>query len=69
MLRWHLQHHRSAIPKSSNPKRIAENFHIFDFELDDEQVASLDGLNTGERSGPDPDVPRADMFARPIPAS
>ena len=33
MLRWHLQEGRSAIPKSTKPARIAENFDIFDFEL------------------------------------
>ena len=34
MLRWHLQHGRSAIPKSTKPHRIAENIDVFDFELD-----------------------------------
>jgi diketogulonate reductase-like aldo/keto reductase len=29
MLRWHLQEGRSAIPKSTKPARIAENFDIF----------------------------------------
>ena len=33
MLRWHLQQGRSAIPKSTKPARIAENFDVFDFEL------------------------------------
>ncbi|NEA42252.1 aldo/keto reductase [Streptomyces sp. SID11385] len=55
MLRWHLQQGRSAIPKSTNPGRIAENFDIFDFELDDADLASLDSLDTGHRGGPDPD--------------
>jgi 2,5-diketo-D-gluconate reductase A len=69
MLRWHLQHGRSAIPKSTNPGRIAQNFAVFDFELDAAQMADLDGLDTGVRSGPDPDVPRAEMFDRVIPES
>src|SRR5215208_7729257 len=30
MLRWHLQEGRSAIPKSTKPARIAENFDVFD---------------------------------------
>ncbi len=68
LLRWQLQHGRSAIPKSTNPTRIAENFDVFDFVLTDEQVAALDGLDTGERNGPDPDGPmRADIAARTIP--
>jgi diketogulonate reductase-like aldo/keto reductase len=67
MLRWQLQHGRSAIPKSTNPGRIAENFDVFDFELTADQLARIDALDTGVRNGPDPDVPRPEMFARVIP--
>ncbi|WP_433174455.1 aldo/keto reductase [Actinoallomurus sp. CA-150999] len=56
MLRWHLQQGRSAIPKSTNPARIAENFDVFDFALSPEELAAVDALDTGVRSGPDPDV-------------
>ena len=56
MLRWHLQEGRSAIPKSTNPARIAENFAVFDFELTADELARIDGLNTGVRGGPDPDT-------------
>jgi 2,5-diketo-D-gluconate reductase A len=62
MLRWQLQHGRSAIPKSTNPGRIAENLAVFDFELTGGQMAAIDGLDTGVRSGPDPDVPRPERF-------
>ncbi|HEY5221695.1 MAG TPA: aldo/keto reductase [Microbacteriaceae bacterium] len=67
MLRWHLQQGRSAIPKSTNPQRIAENFDVFDFELSTDELARIDALDTGVRNGPDPDAPRADFFARVIP--
>jgi 2,5-diketo-D-gluconate reductase A len=67
MLRWQLQHGRSAIPKSTNPGRIAENFAVFDFELTDAQMAAIDALDTGVRNGPDPDVPRPAMFDRVVP--
>ena len=67
MLRWHLQQGRSAIPKSTNPARIAENFDVFDFELAPEQMAAIDALDTGTRSGPDPDVARPERFAMVIP--
>jgi len=67
MLRWQLQHGRSAIPKSTNPGRIAENFDVFDFALTAEQLAAIDALDTGVRSGPDPDVPRPDIFDRVVP--
>jgi len=58
MLRWHLQEGRSAIPKSVKPERIAENFDVFDFELTPEQLAAVDALDLGVRSGPDPDEVR-----------
>ena len=67
MLRWQLQQGRSAIPKSTNPGRIAENFDVFDFELTEEQLSSIDGLDTGVRNGPDPEVPRPAVFDRVIP--
>ena len=67
MLRWHLQEGRSAIPKSVNAARIAENFDVFDFELSPEELARIDALDTGVRSGPDPDKPRDELFSREIP--
>jgi diketogulonate reductase-like aldo/keto reductase len=67
MLRWHLQKGRSAIPKSTKPARIAENFDVFDFELASEQVAAIDALDTGVRGGPDPDSITLESFGREIP--
>ncbi len=58
MLRWHLQQGRSAIPKSVNPTRIAENFDVFDFSLTEDEIAQIDALNTGVRGGPDPEAVR-----------
>ena len=67
MLRWHLQQGRSAIPKSTNPARIAENFDVFDFVLSDQELTELDALNRGVRNGPDPDGADTGRFDRPIP--
>ena len=67
MLRWQLQEGRSAIPKSTNPGRIAENFDVFDFELTAGELARIDALDRGVRNGPDPDVPRPAVFERVIP--
>jgi len=67
MLRWHLQQGRSAIPKSVRPERIAENFDVFDFELDGSELARIDALDTGVRGGPDPDSITLETFSRPIP--
>lgn len=66
MLRWHVQAGRQVIPKSVNPARIAENFDVFGFQLTAEDVARIDALDTGVRSGPDPDAPRLEMFDRVI---
>jgi diketogulonate reductase-like aldo/keto reductase len=67
MLRWHLQQGRSAIPKSTHRERIAENIDVVDFELTDEQLAAIDGLDTGRRGGPDPADITLASFGRPIP--
>ncbi|NUT71263.1 aldo/keto reductase [Pseudarthrobacter sp. C4D7] len=67
MLRWHLQQGRSAIPKSTNPVRIAENFDVFGFELSPAELRTIDALDTGVRSGPDPEVARPERFAMVIP--
>ena len=55
LIRWHLQIGNIVIPKSVTPRRIQENFDVFDFELTPEQIAAIDGLDRGERTGPDPD--------------
>jgi diketogulonate reductase-like aldo/keto reductase len=67
MLRWHIQEGRSAIPKSVNPARIAENFDIFDFELSPAELGQIDALDTGVRGGPDPDGPDREIFDREVP--
>nr|WP_026146044.1 aldo/keto reductase [Nocardioides sp. Iso805N] len=67
MLRWHLQQGRSAIPKSTNPSRIRENFDVFDFSLSSEELVRIDALDLGVRNGPDPDVARPERFDMPIP--
>ena len=67
MLRWHLQEGRSAIPKSTKPARIAENFDVFDFELSSKQIAAIDTLDTGVRGGPDPDSFTLEAYGREIP--
>jgi len=58
VLRWHIQRGDVVFPKSSSPQRISENIALFDFELSDEDVTALTGLNQGEsgRRGPNPDT-------------
>jgi 2,5-diketo-D-gluconate reductase A len=56
VLRWHVQLGCVVIPKSVNPDRIRENINIFDFELDDADMAEISKVRTGERLGGDPNV-------------
>ena len=49
ILRWHMQEGFSAIPGASNPDYIKENIEIFDFELTDDEMAQMRGLNKEER--------------------
>ncbi len=62
VLRWHIQHGFSAIPKSVRPERIAENINIFDFQLTPEEIAAIDAMDTGVRGGPDPEIVDAKTF-------
>ncbi|MEV0156991.1 aldo/keto reductase [Micromonospora sp. NPDC050686] len=57
-LRWHVQRGDIVFPKSVTPKRIEENFAIFDFELDDAAMDRITALDRGEagRQGPNPDT-------------
>jgi diketogulonate reductase-like aldo/keto reductase len=67
VLRWHIEHGFSAIPKSVRPERIAENFGVFDFALTHDEIASIDALDTGVRGGPDPERIDTRTFTRTIP--
>jgi 2,5-diketo-D-gluconate reductase A len=56
VLRWHVQRGSIVFPKSVDPKRMEENFALFDFELPDADMERLSALDRGERTGPDPDT-------------
>ena len=49
ILRWHLQAGYIAIPGSSNPDHIAENFQIFDFELTNDEMQQMAAVNQNQR--------------------
>jgi 2,5-diketo-D-gluconate reductase A len=67
VLRWHIDSGRSAIPKSVTPARIAQNLDLFDFALTADDIAAIDGLDTGVRGGPNQDEIDFRTFDRPIP--
>jgi diketogulonate reductase-like aldo/keto reductase len=54
ILRWHIEHEISAIPKSSNKKRLQENFDSLIFKLSDEDVILIDSFNENFRVCDDP---------------
>jgi 2,5-diketo-D-gluconate reductase A len=56
VLRWHIQLGLVAIPRSSNPGRIAENIDIFDFELNEQEMSTISGLDRGESVVTDSDA-------------
>jgi 2,5-diketo-D-gluconate reductase A len=56
MIRWHLQLGNVVIPKSKTASRITENFEVFDFRLDNDDMATIADLETGIRTGGDPDI-------------
>jgi len=67
LLRWGIQQGRSVIPKSTKPKRIAENLDVFDFELTSGELNAIDGLETGRRGGPEPGDVTLASYGRAIP--
>lgn len=55
VIRWHLDSGLVVIPKSVTPSRIAENFDVWDFRLDKDELSDIAKLDEGKRLGPDPD--------------
>jgi 2,5-diketo-D-gluconate reductase A len=55
VIRWHLELGNVVIPKSVTPSRIRENFDVFDFTLDRDDLAAIGALDAGERTGKNPD--------------
>lgn len=55
ILRWAYQAGLSSLAKSTHAERIRQNLAIFDFALDDGDMAAIDGMNRDKRFGADPD--------------
>jgi 2,5-diketo-D-gluconate reductase A len=54
ILRWHVELGNVVIPKSVTPSRIAENFDLFGFQLDEDDLAAIAALDRGGRVGAHP---------------
>eukprot|EP01102_Stenamoeba_stenopodia_P017969 TRINITY_DN6523_c0_g1_i1.p1 TRINITY_DN6523_c0_g1~~TRINITY_DN6523_c0_g1_i1.p1 ORF type:complete len:314 (+),score=77.65 TRINITY_DN6523_c0_g1_i1:93-1034(+) len=48
VLRWCTQREISVIPKSTNPDRLKENLHVFDFTLEEEDIKRISAENKGQ---------------------
>lgn len=55
ILRWNIENGVLPLPKSANAERMKENFEIFNFSLDKEDIFKIDSINKNERVGADPD--------------
>jgi diketogulonate reductase-like aldo/keto reductase len=55
ILRWHVQSGLVVIPKSVRAERIRENFDLFGFELSEDEMRAIEGIDRGKRIGADPD--------------
>jgi 2,5-diketo-D-gluconate reductase A len=56
VLRWGVQLGIAAIPRSSNPERLAANLDVFDFALGDDEIAAVSALDTGAETRVDSDT-------------
>lgn len=55
ILRWHMQLGTIAVPKASSEARIRENLDVFGFTLSDRDMAAINALDRGQRTGSHPD--------------
>jgi 2,5-diketo-D-gluconate reductase A len=56
VLRWHVELGNIVIPKSVTPARMRANLDVFDFSLDPADLTAIAALNSGERTGKNPDA-------------
>lgn len=54
ILAWHVALGCSVIPRSTKPERLAENLQALEVTLTPEEVAAIEALENGHRTGPDP---------------
>lgn len=47
LVRWSLQTGLVPLPKATSPRRIKENFEVFDFSLDAKDMEAIDALDQG----------------------
>jgi 2,5-diketo-D-gluconate reductase A len=55
IIRWHIELGNLVIPKTATASRLTENISVFDFKLDSEDMNKIASLDSGLRTGPNPD--------------
>jgi len=55
VIRWHIELGNLVIPKTATPSRLLENISVFDFSLDAEDMSAIATLDSGLRTGPNPE--------------
>lgn len=55
VLRWHIQNGVIPVFRSMTPSRVIENFDVFDFQIDQVDMQTIDGININSRLRYDPD--------------
>ena len=55
IIRWHIELGNLVIPKTATASRLTENISVFDFKLDSEDLNKIASLDSGLRTGPNPD--------------
>ena len=55
IIRWHIELGNLVIPKTATASRLRENISVFDFKLDSEDLNKIASLDSGLRTGPNPD--------------
>ena len=56
LIRWNIQSGNVVVARATDPARLAENLDVFDFELTDAEMDTLNGLDDGTRFRPDPET-------------
>ncbi len=56
LIRWSIQLGNAVVSQATDPAQLVENLDVFGFELTDDEMAALDGLDDGTRLRPNPQV-------------
>ncbi|WP_193161268.1 aldo/keto reductase [Microbulbifer hainanensis] len=67
ILKWDIQQGRIVLPKAESVPNIVANFELYGFELSDEDIEKIDGLNRDHRYGADPDSAYEDNLNVKVP--